>query len=134
MADRAVVAGFALEPPGDLLGRPAALEPGHHVAAQEIVAAQLALPLSALAGEVLGVERVVADILPLAVKVVAADLAMDGRAMTAEFLGDDGDRYPCVERAEDRPTLGKIELAVRAGHGATPSGKRLKILKSCTSH
>ena len=51
MADRAVVASFMLEPSGDLLGRPAALEPGKHVAPGHR-SAQLALPPSALDGQV----------------------------------------------------------------------------------
>ena len=55
VADRATVAGFLPEPPGDLLGRPAAFQPSDDVVAQTEVSAQLALPLPALAGQVLGV-------------------------------------------------------------------------------
>ena len=48
VADAVVARAFLLQPSGDLLGRPAALEPGDDVAAQDIVSAQLALPLAAL--------------------------------------------------------------------------------------
>ena len=66
-------------------------------------------------------------------EVVAADLAPDGRAVSAELMGDDGDRRLRAEQAEDRAALGEVELAVGAEHGATPSGKCLKTLQSRTS-
>ena len=42
------------------------------------------------------------------------------------MLSDAGDGCLRVAQAEDRAPLGEIELAISAGHGATPSGKYLK--------
>ena len=61
-------------------------------------------------------------------EVVAADLAMDRRAMPVKLPGDDGDWRLCVEQAEDGAALSQIELAISAGHGDS-LGKRLKTLQ-----
>ena len=136
--DRLVTDGSAalavqLQPPGDLLWRPAALELVDDVVPQDFVPAQLAQPLAALPGAILRGEREVSGIFPLLAEVVAADFAMDGGAVPAELLGDGGDRHLGVQQAEDRAALVEIELPIGSGHEGTPSCKLLQNLQSRTS-
>ena len=84
-----------------------------------VVPAYLTLPSAPLDGQVLDIQRVVAGIVPLFGGSSWADHAMDGRAMSAELLGDGRSRHLGVEQAENGTALAEIELAVGAGHRAT---------------
>ena len=84
------------------------------------MSAQLAPPLAALPGAILGGEREVPGILPLLREVVAADFAMDGGAVSAEMSGDGGDRHLGVQQAEDRAAFVEIELLIDLRHKGAP--------------
>ena len=73
-------------------------------------------PPAPLPSLVLRGQREVAGVVALLAEVVAADLAMDGRAVPAEFPGDGRDRHLGVEQAEDRAALGEIELPIGSRH------------------
>ena len=122
------------QPTSDLLWRPAVLELVDDVPPQDFVPVQLAQPLPPLPGTFLCGERKVAGILPLLTEVVAADFAMDGGAVAAQLLGDDGDRYLGVQQAKDRSALVESELPIGSWHEGPPSCKLLKNLQSRTSN
>src|SRR3982750_2895642 len=118
-------APFLFEPAGDLLRRPAVLEPPDHVLTQGGIGGELPTPLPASPRQVLGVQGEVAAEAAVAVaEAVAAQLAVDGRGMPAEPPGDLADRGAGLDQAEQGATLVEVELAVGPGQrrlrGANP--------------
>ena len=101
------------EAPGNLLWRPAGFEPLDHVRAQGIVRDQLPVPLSTPARQVVrGDGKVTAGAaIPIA-EAVAAELAVDGRGVSAEPGGDLTDRAAGFDEAEEGAALVKVELPV----------------------
>ena len=119
-------ASLPLEPAGDLLRRPAVPEPADHVLPQAVVHGQLPASLPASARQVLGVQREVAAEPSVAVaEAVAAQLAVDGRRVAAEPLGDLADRGAGLDQAEEGASFIEVELAVGPGQrrlrGQTPA-------------
>src|SRR4051812_365299 len=106
------------QPSGDLLGRPAGLQALGDMRAQALVGGQLAAALPAPPRQVLGGEREVAAEAAVAVpEAVPAQLAVDGRGVAAEPLGDLADRPAGLDEAEQGATLIEIEVAVGPGQG-----------------
>src|SRR3954449_2209743 len=110
-----------LQPAGDLLRRPAGLQPPDHVRAQALVSRELPAALPAPPRRVLSVQGEVAAeaAIPVA-EAVAAELAVDGRGMPAEPGGDLADRGAGLDEAEEGATLVEVELAVDPGQGRLP--------------
>src|SRR3954470_8581644 len=109
---------FVLQPSGDLLGRPAGRQALGDVRAQALVGRQLAAPLPASAGQILGVQReVAAKTLVAVAEAVAAQLAVDGGRVAAEPRGDLAHRRAGLDQAEQRATLIEVEVAVGPGQG-----------------
>src|SRR3954469_21832493 len=109
---------FVLQPSGDLLRRPAGRQALGDVRARALVGRQLAAPLPASAGQVLGVQReVAAKTLVAVAEAVAAQLAVDGGRVAAEPRGDLAHRRAGLDQAEQRATLIEVEVAVGPGQG-----------------
>src|SRR4051794_19900360 len=99
---RPAVRRLPLQPPRDLLRRPAVPEPPDHVRPQGVVGGQLATSLPASARQVLGVQGEVAAEPAVAVaEAVAPQLAVDGGRVPAEPLGDLADRPAGFREAEE---------------------------------
>jgi len=95
-----------LEPAGDLLRRPAGLQPLGDVRPQGLVGDQLAPPLPAPSRQVLGVQGEVAAEAAVAVaEAVAPQLPIDGRGMTTEPVGHLADRGVGLDEPEERASL-----------------------------
>ena len=134
VADGRPAVRFLLEPAGDLLRRPAVLQPLDHVLTQGVVGGQLATPLPASPRQVLGVQGEVAAEAAVAVaEAVAAQLAVDGGRVAAEPGGDLADRGAGLDEAEEGASLVEVELAVGPGQEAPPRCKPLQRLGIRTS-
>src|SRR4051812_18462007 len=126
VADRGPAARrLPLQPPRDLLRRPAVPEPPDHVLPQGIVGGQLAATPPASPRQVLGVQGEVAaePAVPVA-EAVAPQLPTDGGRVPAEPLGDLADRPAGFHEAEEGASRIEVELAVGPGQrrlrGAIP--------------
>src|SRR4051812_16476045 len=129
VADRRPAARrLPLQPPGDLLRRPAVPEPPDHVRPQVIVRGPLPTSLPASARQVLGVQGEVAaePAIPVA-EAVPAQLPIDGGRVPAEPLGDLADRPAGFHEAEEGASCVEVELAVGPGQ------KRLRGANPCKS-
>jgi hypothetical protein len=105
------------EAPGNLLRRPAGLEPLDHVRPQGVIRDQLPVSLSAPVRQVMGGDRKVAADVALAVaEAVAAEFAVDGRGVPAEPHGDLTDRSAGFDEAEQGAAMVEVELPVGPGH------------------
>ncbi len=113
---RAALPRLLLQPAGDLLRRPAGLQPPDHVRAQGIVSDQLPAPLSATARQVLrGQGEVAAEPAVAIAEAVAAQLAVDGREVAAKPGRDLTDWPTGLDQAEEGAALVEIELLVDSG-------------------
>src|SRR4051794_19451116 len=99
---RPAIRRLLLQPPRDLLRRPAVPEPPDHVLPQGTVGGQLAAAPPASTRQVLGVQGEVAAEPPVAVaEAVAAQLPVEGGRVPAEPLGDLADRPAGFREAEE---------------------------------
>src|SRR5947209_9664470 len=115
---RPVIRLLLFQPSGDLLRRPAGLQALDHVLTQGGVGGQLPAALPAAPRQVLGVQGEVAAEAAVAVaEAVPAQLAVDGRGVAAEPLGDLADRPAGLDEAEQGATLMEVEVAVGPGQG-----------------
>src|SRR5689334_1090337 len=130
----AAVRRLPLEPAGDLLRRPAGPQALGHVRTQPVVHDQLAAPLPASAGQVLGVQgKVAAEPAVAVAEAVAPQLPVDCRGMAAEPLGDLADRPASLHEAKEDASLFDIDLTVGPGQRAPPRCKPLQRLGIRTS-
>src|SRR5215210_1370263 len=105
------------EAPGDLLRRPAGLQPLDHVLPQGVIGDQLPAPSSAPTCQVVrGDGKVAAEPAVAFAEAVAAELAVDGRRVPAELGGDLTDRPAGFDEAEQGASLVEAELPVGLGH------------------
>src|SRR4051812_11344550 len=101
VADRRSAVRLAPEAPRNLLRRPAGLQALGDARAQALVGGQLAAALPTPSRQVLGVQgKVAAEPAVAVAEAVAPQLAVDGRGMTAEPLGDLADRPAGLDEAE----------------------------------
>src|SRR3954462_6522524 len=113
---------FLLEPAGDLLRRPAVLEPPDHVLTQGGIGGELPTPLPASPRQVLGVQGEVAAEAAVAVaEAVPAQLAVDGGGVSPEPGGDLAHGAAGLDEAAEGASLGEVEVTVGPGQKAPPS-------------
>src|SRR4051795_5708754 len=125
---------FLLEPAGDLLRRPAVLEPPDHVLTQGGIGGELPTPLPASPRQVLGVQGEVAAEAAVAVaEAVPAQLAVDGGGVSPEPGGDLAHGGAGLDEAEEGASLVEVELAVGPGQEAPPRCNPLGRLRIRTS-
>lgn len=133
VADRGRIIRLPLQPAGDLLRRPAGREPLDDVRPQAVVGGQLAAPPPAPIGEILcGQREVAAEAAVALAEAVAAEFALDGRAVPAEAGRDLADRAAGLDQAKEGAPLVQVELAVGSWHRRLP-GKPPERLGSRTS-
>src|SRR3954464_2984885 len=137
---------FLLEPAGDLLRRPAGLEPPDHVLTQGGIGGalptppraglggELPTPLPASPRQVLGIQGEVAAEAAVAVaEAVPAQLAVDGGGVSPEPGGDLAHGGAGLDEAEEGASLVEVELAVGPGQEAPPKCNPLGRLGIRTS-
>jgi hypothetical protein len=133
VADRGS-ARFLSQPSGDLPRRPAGLRALDHLLTRGGVGGQRPATLPAAAGEVPGGQGEVAAEPAVAVAgAVAAELAVDRRAVTAGPRGDLADRPAGLDRAGGGAASVEVEVATGPGQKAPPKGKPLRRLGIRTS-
>ena len=120
MADPAGAVSLASKAAGDLLRRLGLLQTGDDVPRQVWILVQLAPADTAPVGARLGgLGEVAAQPRPVVVP-VAPDLAMDGRAVPAEPLGDPRHGHLRLAQLEIQLPLIQSELVVACSQGADP--------------
>jgi hypothetical protein len=117
---QAPIIGMA-QPAGDLLRRPAECKLGQNLLTQAAIPDQLALPLPPAPGAVMRRYRVLAAVQLDLAELVAADLAIDRRAMAPKLLSDPANADLGLHQPEYRSSILERQLPISLMHSASPA-------------